>query len=102
MHSKQRVEANMVWIDAYETVNGVRLHYLDWGGNGPVMLFVHPTGFHAHVWDLYVERFRDRFHCISLDTRGHGDSDKPGVYGWTDFADDLEAFLSTLGLANVV
>ncbi|MHB8577177.1 MAG: alpha/beta fold hydrolase, partial [Dehalococcoidia bacterium] len=82
--------------------NGVRLHYLDWGGDRPPLLFLHPTGFHAHVWEPYAEHLAARFRCLALDTRGHGDSDKPGVYGWTDFADDLEAALDHLGLASVV
>lgn len=81
--------------------NGIRLHYLDWGGAGPPLLFMHPTGFHAHIWEPYVERFAGRYRCLALDTRGHGDSDKPGSYGWTDFADDLEAFLDRLGLSAI-
>ncbi len=81
--------------------NGIRLHYLDWGGDGPPLLFLHPTGFHAHIWEPYAERFARRYRCLALDTRGHGDSDKPGSYGWTDFADDLQAFLERLGLSGV-
>ncbi|MCP6769625.1 alpha/beta hydrolase, partial [Klebsiella pneumoniae] len=43
-----------------------------------------------------------RFHCLAYDTRGHGDSDKPAVYGWPDFADDLEALMDALGLRGAL
>lgn len=29
--------------------NGIRLHYLDWGGSGPVLLFIPGMGRTAHI-----------------------------------------------------
>ena len=80
----------------FTTPAGLRLHYLDWGGDGPPMLFIHPTGFHAHVWDSYAAHFRDRFRCLAVDTRGHGDSDRPGVYSWDAMAGDVEALADAI------
>src|SRR5438128_436298 len=88
--------------EGFVETNGIRLHYLDWGGDGPPVLFVHPTGFHAHVWEPFAAHLAGRFRCLAIDTRGHGDSDKPGVYGWPDFAADLEGFADKLGLRDVV
>ncbi len=88
--------------DGYVTANGIRLHYVDWGGDGPPALLLHPTGFHAHVWTPYVRHLRPRFHCYGLDARGHGDSDKPGSYGWPDFQADLLGFMHALGLRGVL
>ena len=85
----------------FTTPEGVRLHYLDWGGDGPPMLFIHPTGFHAHVWDSYVAHFRDRFRCYAVDTRGHGDSDRPGVYNWDAMAGDIVALVDALDLREI-
>ena len=34
----------------FVNVNGVRLHYLDWGGNGPVLLFLAGWGCTAHIF----------------------------------------------------
>lgn len=91
----------MAYSEGFLQTNGIKLHYLDWGGDAPAVLFLHPTGFHAHVWEPFAEHLSRRFRCLSLDTRGHGDSDKPGIYGWTDFADDLEGALDALGLSGV-
>lgn len=88
--------------DGYVAANGIRLHYVDWGGDGPPALLLHPTSFHAHVWTPYVRRLQPRFHCYGLDARGHGDSDKPGGYGWPDLQADLMGFMHALGLRGVL
>ncbi|MDQ3756617.1 MAG: alpha/beta hydrolase [Actinomycetota bacterium] len=46
----------------------------DFGGVGPDLLLAHATGFHAHVWLPVVAHLRDRFRCVAVDERGHGDS----------------------------
>ena len=55
--------------------NNVKLHHLDWGNEGkhPVVL-VHGVRLHAHVWNHFSRRYRDRFHIMALDQRGHGES----------------------------
>ncbi|HEY7295434.1 MAG TPA: alpha/beta hydrolase, partial [Dehalococcoidia bacterium] len=88
--------------DGFVTVNDVRLHYVEWDGDGPPALLLHPTGFHARIWGPYVRRLQPRFHCFALDARGHGDSDKPGSYGWPDFQSDLLGFMHALGLRGVL
>jgi pimeloyl-ACP methyl ester carboxylesterase len=63
-------------------VNGLRLHHLDWGnvGGTPVVL-LHGIRLHAHCWNDFSRRFRDQFHILALDARGHGDSE------WSDEQD---------------
>src|SRR5687767_8481984 len=63
----------------------------DFGGHGPDLLLAHATGFHAHVWLPVVEHLRDRFRCVAVDERGHGDSPGgPDVdLGWRQSAHDL-------------
>ena len=51
------------------SVNGLRLRYVDWGGDGPDLIFVHPTGFVADIWAPFAQRLRDHFHCVALGTR---------------------------------
>jgi len=83
-------------------VGGLALHYLDFGGGGPPLLFLHATGFHAWLWLPYARRFAARFHVLALDQRGHGESDKPATgYRWEQFGDDLAAFLEAVDLHEV-
>jgi pimeloyl-ACP methyl ester carboxylesterase len=58
--------------------DGVELSYLDWGGHGEPILFLHGGALTAHSWDLVCLGLRDRWRCLALDLRGHGDS------GWAD------------------
>ena len=60
--------------------NGIRLHYLDWGGSGDTILFLPGFNDTAHVYDHFAPRFTDRFHVVGLTRRGVGESDKPK--GW--------------------
>jgi pimeloyl-ACP methyl ester carboxylesterase len=83
-------------------VGDLDLHYLDFGGEGPPLLFLHATGFHAWLWLPYVRRFAGRFHVLALDQRGHGESDKPPRgYRWEQFGEDLAQFLDVVGLEDV-
>ncbi len=85
------------------TVNGMRLHHLDWGNSkAPAVVFVHGFTSTAHAFDAVARRLRDRFHIISTDVRGHGDSawSPDGRYGYTDCATDLENIVNELELTR--
>lgn len=90
--------------DRYVRVNGVRLHYLDWGGDDlPALLLLHGLTGNAHMWDAAVRDGvapRDRYRILALDQRGHGDSDHAHSYAVERFAEDLHAFAARLGLGR--
>lgn len=81
----------------------LRLHHLDWGNEGshPIVL-VHGSRLHAHVWNHFSRRFKDRFHIIAIDQRGHGDSGwcPDGRYELEEFYHDLRAVVQARGLAR--
>ncbi|HXH82577.1 MAG TPA: alpha/beta hydrolase [Candidatus Tectomicrobia bacterium] len=82
------------------TVGGVRLHALEWGASGrPAICFLHGGAAHAHWFDAVAGAFADRFHVVSLDQRGHGESAwvTPPAYGTEHFAGDLLGALDALG-----
>src|SRR5207247_1280822 len=88
--------------DRYVRVGDLRFHYLDFGGGGPPLLFLHATGFHAWLWLPYARRFAASHRVLALDQRGHGESDKPPTgYGWDTFGTDVKGFLDALGLDGV-
>lgn len=74
--------------------------WYDFGGEGPDLLLAHASGFHAHVWLPVVERLRDRFRCVAVDERAHGDSaGGPDVdVDWRVAAHDLYPVIGAAGL----
>jgi pimeloyl-ACP methyl ester carboxylesterase len=83
-------------------VGDLRLHYLDFGGDGPPLVFLHATGFHAWVWEPYARRFAATHRVFAYDHRGHGESDKPATgYRWEQFGTDFAGFLEALRLDAV-
>lgn len=53
----------------------LRLHYVDWGNEeAPPLLLVHGGRDHCRTWDWVAQAFRDDYHVIAPDLRGHGDS----------------------------
>jgi pimeloyl-ACP methyl ester carboxylesterase len=89
--------------DGWVEVNGLRLHYLDWGGAGrPPVLFLHGGSAHAHWWDFAIPLLAERFRCIALDLRGHGESGRPANadYGLAAHAADVGAVVGALGLGG--
>jgi non-heme chloroperoxidase len=84
-------------------VNGINLHYLDWGGSGDVLLFLTGMGCSAHIFDQFAPRFTHGFHVLALDRRGHGDSDYPETgYDPPTLTEELWQFLDTLKIEKVI
>ena len=87
--------------DTMITVNGMNIHYLDWGTVGkPVMLLLHGLRGHCHSWDDVSARFCSDYHVLALDQRGRGETDwaARGDYSTDAFVADLEEFCYALGL----
>ena len=89
-----RASAQSTAADKYITANGLKLHYLDWGGDArPPLILLHGIERHAHTFDHVAPHFLDRYHVIAMDMRGHGESewDPDGRYLVEDYVRDLEA-----------
>jgi esterase len=90
--------------DHFIEVNGLRLHYLEWGSPAkPAFIMLHGISRVAHQFDHIAPHFADRYHVIAIDMRGHGDSgwSPEGAYVVEDYAKDLEAFIDKLDLHEV-
>ena len=87
----------------FVNVNGIGLHYLDWGGNGDVLLFLAGMGCSVHIFDEFAPRFTDKFHVLAMDRRGHGDSDYPETgYDQDTLTEDLRQFLDALKIDKAI
>lgn len=84
-------------------VNGIRLHYLDWGGEGPALVFLTGMGSSAYIYNSFAPRFTDRFRVLALTRRGHGDSDYPETgYDPDTLVADIRQFMDALHIKKVV
>ncbi len=84
-------------------VNGIRLHYLDWGGKGSTLLFLTGMGSSAYIYNEFAPRFTDEFHVLALTRRGHGDSDYPETgYDADTLVEDIRQFMDALHVDKVV
>jgi pimeloyl-ACP methyl ester carboxylesterase len=82
-------------------VNGITLHYLDWGPvDAPTVVLLHGITGHARVWDHLAERLARGRRVLALDQRGHGDSEPApdDDYRVATMADDVAAFAGSLRL----
>ncbi len=80
-------------------VNGINLHYVDWGSEGkPPLVILHGFSQQSRYWDGFAVRMRDDFHVYCLDQRGHGESDWADDYGPDAMPNDLLGFADEIGL----
>src|SRR5262252_10890645 len=89
--------------DRFVTVNGLRLHYLDWGNDTkPPLILLHGIGRVAHTFDHLAPHFSPDYHVMAVDMRGHGDSgwSADGAYLVEDYVKDIDGMARQLGLRN--
>ena len=81
--------------------NGLGMRYYEWAGNGPNLVLIHPSSGYGRMWDFVARRLNGEFHIFAVDTRGHGDSDRPdSSYSAEEIAEDMHLFIEQLGLAK--
>jgi pimeloyl-ACP methyl ester carboxylesterase len=86
----------------FVTVNGVRLHYLDWGGSGEAVLFLHGFPGSSHNFDELAPTLVDKFRVLGLTRRGHGQSEKVETgYDIANRVEDIRQFLDHLKIGRV-
>jgi len=84
----------------------VRLEVLDWGGNGPPLIFVPGNGNTGHVFDDFAPKFTGKHHVYAITRRGFGLSGKPTStpenYDADRMGDDVLAVIDALKLNRPV
>jgi pimeloyl-ACP methyl ester carboxylesterase len=100
-HGIEGVDFTVPAGDFYHA-NGLRFHYLDWGGAGYPVVFLHGNLQSANTWDLIAIQLRDRYRCYGLDQRNHGETDRiresQGGNNRAAMLEDVKAFVDHLGL----
>lgn len=63
--------------DSFCIVDGVRLHFVDWGGRGPAIILLAGLGSSARVYDDFAPLLANGHRVIAVTRRGYGRSDQP-------------------------
>ncbi len=76
-----------------KSTDGVEIQTYDYGGQGPLLLVCHATGFCGPTYEPFINSLTDRFRCLALDLRAHGRSTPPadGHMRWTGMASDIQS-----------
>jgi len=87
--------------DHFITLNGLRLHYVDWGGDAArdTLLLLHGGAANTHWWDYVAPHLTELGRVLALDFRGHGRSQWTSLehYGPRGYVEDTEALIDQLG-----
>lgn len=88
----------------YVHVNGIRLHYVDYAGEGETLILSHGLTANAHSFDGLVKAgLCPALHVMALDLRGRGETDKPDDgYTMADHARDVIGLLDLLEIEQVI
>jgi len=85
------------------TSNGVKLAYDERGSGSPALVFIHGWTCNRSFFAPQVEHFAKRHRVVSVDLRGHGESDKPqGPYPVSAYAADVAHVIAELKLGKVI
>ena len=83
--------------------NGMNFHYLEWGDPAnPTVVMLHGVSQQAHSWDFVSLALSPDYHVISLDQRGHGDTDwaADGNYSIDAMQADIDGVIDSLRLKD--
>ncbi len=82
------------WVD----VDGIPIHYLEWGNTkDPGLVLVHGGAAHAHWWTHLAPMFAENWHVVAPDLSGHGDSGRRDGYSHEKWAHEVMTVADAAG-----
>jgi pimeloyl-ACP methyl ester carboxylesterase len=94
----------MIRNSQFVTVNGLKLHYLDFGNaSDPPLICIHGLSGNAHNFDALAAHLLSQYRVVSIDVRGRGDSQwgPADEYNQATYCSDLAIFIDQLGFERV-
>jgi pimeloyl-ACP methyl ester carboxylesterase len=88
--------------EGYVNLPGIRLRYVDYGGEGETLVALHGLVQNAHAFQAIAPLLVPHVRLIALDLRGRGGSDwgPADCYRWNFYLRDLRDFFDAMGLAR--
>ena len=83
-------------------VDGLKVRYVDTGGDGPAVLFSHGFMMDHTMFDAQIAALSADYRCIAWDERGFGDTPAGEPFTYWDSADDAIAVLDACGVEQAV
>lgn len=81
----------------------VQLEVLDWGGEGPAMVFLAGLTLNAHSFDDFAPKFTDGYRVYAITRRGHGASSWPeSGYSLERLVEDVRVVMDTLRIDRAI
>ena len=71
-------------------------------GSGPDMIVMHGRNFSKEMMKGIVDRYKDRFHVVTYDALGHGQSSKPDSFSLADQSDVMAAVVKQMHLQKPI
>lgn len=82
-------------------VNGINIYY-EKNGAGKPLILLHGNGETHKIFDKAIKILSESFTVYTLDTRGHGGSDKVNTYHYSDMEEDVRCFIAVMELQSPV
>ena len=84
-------------------LNDTGLGYEVYGETGIPLVLIHGFGLNRHIWDEIISTSLAKAYVVTVDVRGHGESDAPeGAYSMSILAEDLLALLDYLDISKAI
>ena len=85
------------------TTDWGKMAYLDSGGSGKPLLFLHGTGCDSADWTSVTEKLPQNQRLITFDFRGHGQSSVPTKpFTLANLADDILLLVNSIGIQKLI
>jgi pimeloyl-ACP methyl ester carboxylesterase len=89
--------------EGFVNIDGLKLHYMDWGGVGRPLVLLTGIGATAKYYGSLAPKLTQHFRVVGFTRRGHGCSDRPGSgYELDILVDDIRGFMDALGIERAI
>ena len=94
---QHKMEAKPIYKEAFIRSEGIKLHYLDWGGSGQVLVLIHGLGDSPYLFEDLASALKNHFRVIAYSRRGHSRSETTELhFDNATLVSDLKLLLDSL------